>query len=401
MSTMRKSASHLMNSITGKTWLAIFALALVFHQPGARPVIAQRGALGDLHGNGGWVESNKKGEEAPASPHVVAPGLNGSRRAVRFRLKGYNDAGNTSAHHSFPAVSGERIIVEMTVKPSSDQRTIGIAVRSGKEASAYLRFNGKRKGWVQQYDDNGVYRDIAPFKVNEENRLKIVINTRTRKLKAWVNGKGGDEWNFRSPVAAVDTLNLFMPHGNGPEVFAVVDDISVRDDEGGAVFTENFEGYFRDDAGRVKGASNNAVRVSRNGHWLEFRGKPILPVGDSVTQGWMEGGANFNQRGYLDALAACGINVALLWSYYATSAQAQLADQRIGYDAPEIWPWKGSPDDRSFDLTTFNQAYFDRLRASSSTPMVKTSWTFSPCRTAGSRRNSRITRSTRRWAMGR
>ncbi|MEK7993786.1 MAG: putative collagen-binding domain-containing protein, partial [Planctomycetota bacterium] len=95
--------------------------------------------------------------------------------------------------------------------------------------------------------------------------------------------------------------------------------------------------------------------------WLEFRGKPILPIGDSVTQGWMESGANFDQRAYLDALSARGINVVLLWSYIATSAQSQRQDPRIGYDAPEIWPWKGSPDERNLDLTAFNPAYFERL----------------------------------------
>ncbi len=110
------------------------------------------------------------------------------------------------------------------------------------------------------------------------------------------------------------------------------------------------------------GAGTEAVRVSSNRHWLEFHGRPILPLGDSVTQGWMEGGEDFDQEGYIDALAHRGINVVLLWSYIGTSAVAQSEDTRIGYDAPEIWPWKGSPDDKSFDLTVFNQYYFDRLR---------------------------------------
>ena len=104
-----------------------------------------------------------------------------------------------------------------------------------------------------------------------------------------------------------------------------------------------------------------SVRVSSDPRWLEFRGRPILPVGDSVTQGWMEGGAHFDQIAYLDALAARGLNVVLLWSYIATTAEAQRADPRIGYDAPEIWPWRGSPDERNLDLTTFNPAYFERL----------------------------------------
>ncbi|MEJ2704206.1 MAG: putative collagen-binding domain-containing protein [Sedimentisphaerales bacterium] len=104
------------------------------------------------------------------------------------------------------------------------------------------------------------------------------------------------------------------------------------------------------------------VHVSANPHYLEFHGKPVLPIGDSVTQGWMECGTDFDQCAYLDALAARGINVVLLWSYIGTSAETQRADGRIGYDAPELWPWKGSPDDRNFDLTRLNPAYFQRLR---------------------------------------
>jgi Putative collagen-binding domain of a collagenase len=113
---------------------------------------------------------------------------------------------------------------------------------------------------------------------------------------------------------------------------------------------------------RAGADQSQALRVSDNRHYLEFRGEPILPIGDSVTQGWMECGTDFDQRAYLDALAARGINVVLLWSYIGTGAEVQRADERIGYDTPELWPWKGSPDDRSFDLTRLNPAYFQRLR---------------------------------------
>lgn len=93
------------------------------------------------------------------------------------------------------------------------------------------------------------------------------------------------------------------------------------------------------------------------GHWLRFRGKPILLVGDSITQGWMELGTDFDQKAYVEALARRGINVVLLWSYIGIVDQA--SDARIGYDAPEIWPWVRV--NGKFDLTRFNQAYFDRL----------------------------------------
>ena len=56
------------------------------------------------------------------------------------------------------------------------------------------------------------------------------------------------------------------------------------------------------------------------------------------------------------------INLLMLWSFKATSASLQKADRRLGYDAPELWPWLGNADECSFDLLRFNPAYFDRLR---------------------------------------
>lgn len=99
----------------------------------------------------------------------------------------------------------------------------------------------------------------------------------------------------------------------------------------------------------------------RPGHYLVWNGKPQLLIGDSVTQGWMECGANFDQRGYVDALAARGINLLMIWAFKGTSAELQQEDARIGYDAPELWPWAGSPENRSFDLRELNPGYFARL----------------------------------------
>jgi hypothetical protein len=99
------------------------------------------------------------------------------------------------------------------------------------------------------------------------------------------------------------------------------------------------------------------------GHYFEYNGKPLMLVGDSVTQGWMESGTAFNQNAYVDALASRGINLLMLWAYIGTSASQQQGDERIGYNAPEIWPWVGSPDQGNFDLGQLNQAYFTRLAA--------------------------------------
>jgi len=102
---------------------------------------------------------------------------------------------------------------------------------------------------------------------------------------------------------------------------------------------------------------------SQPGHYLQWKGRPLLLIGDSVTQGWMECGSNFDQAKYVKALASRGINILMIWSYIATNAKQQQNDSRIGYDAPEFWPWIGSPDRGNFELTKFNKTYFDRLKA--------------------------------------
>lgn len=104
-------------------------------------------------------------------------------------------------------------------------------------------------------------------------------------------------------------------------------------------------------------AAPGQVCVAAAGHGLEFRGQPILLVGDSITQGWMELGTDWDQEAYLQALARRGINAVLLWAYIGITDQT--ADPRIGYDAPELWPWVS--DRGRFDLGRFNAAYFDRL----------------------------------------
>jgi hypothetical protein len=102
--------------------------------------------------------------------------------------------------------------------------------------------------------------------------------------------------------------------------------------------------------------------VDQPGHYLCWNGKPLLLIGDSVTQGWMESGQDFDQTGYVDALASRGINVLHLWSFIGTDSAKQRVDSRLLYDAPELWPWAGSTEANTINLLAFKQTYFDRLR---------------------------------------
>jgi hypothetical protein len=58
-------------------------------------------------------------------------------------------------------------------------------------------------------------------------------------------------------------------------------------------------------------ADEETVGIYNNGrfpgHYLKWNGHPILLIGDSVTQGWMELGIYFNQEDYIDALADTGV----------------------------------------------------------------------------------------------
>ena len=101
------------------------------------------------------------------------------------------------------------------------------------------------------------------------------------------------------------------------------------------------------------------IAVAADGHGLEWDGRAWLPIGDSLTQGWMELGTDFDQDAWLQALADRGITVAMLWTYIGVVDQ--VGDERVGYDAPELWPWARAGG--GFDLNSLNDAYFDRLRA--------------------------------------
>ncbi|MBF0433553.1 MAG: hypothetical protein HQK83_19905, partial [Fibrobacteria bacterium] len=100
-----------------------------------------------------------------------------------------------------------------------------------------------------------------------------------------------------------------------------------------------------------------AVTISSNGHWLKYKDKNVLLVGESHTQGWQQLGRDFDQYAYIDTLAHFGINVLHLWPFMAK--QNQTGDARIGYDSPEIWPWTYSGG--KFNLDEFNEDYFLRL----------------------------------------
>src|SRR5689334_10216705 len=131
--------------VCGAILLASLTASAFAAAPGDSQATRTRQSLGPLRDLGQWKASDRKSRDAPGSPQVVAPGLAGSQRAALFTTKGSDLEGNTSAQRTFGQLQGDRIVVELTVRPSSDSRNLGIAVRGGGAAAAYLRL-GKKKG---------------------------------------------------------------------------------------------------------------------------------------------------------------------------------------------------------------------------------------------------------------
>jgi hypothetical protein len=334
---------------------------------------------GNLIGQGAWLASSRKGEEAPASPRIVTPGLAGSNQAALFHMRGYDTHDNTGSERAFPTISGKSIVIELTAVPSSKSRCLAVSVRSDGAAAAYIRFNGKKQGWCQQYDDAGQYRDVAPYKEDAENVLKIQLNTATHKLRAWVNGVGGDEWRFRAPVSSVNGIDLFMTHGNGPEVWTLVDNLVVRDDTGKVVLAEDFESYSREEPDSLPASqAADAPRASRpvvpsprmagdisvspSGHYVTSKGKTLMVIADSATQCVMQD-ANIDYRLWIDDCAARGIRGVHLWSFKAPKQKqdGSLIEDRFGYVYPGITPWprKTTGRDATDQFKQWNLQAFD------------------------------------------
>jgi len=122
----------------------------------------------------------------------------------------------------------------------------------------------------------------------------------------------------------------------------------------------------------IKGSLDEMrLKRSASSSLLQFQGKPWVPIGDSISQAWMELGTDFNQDAYLDLLNKKGINSLMIWAYIGINDQSQ--DARIKYHAPRIWPWREASKNvkppykfifhNQSGEAVFNEAYFKRLRS--------------------------------------
>lgn len=83
-----------------------------------------------------------------------------------------------------------------------------------------------------------------------------------------------------------------------------------------------------------------AIATSAGGHFVSYRGEPVLVVGESGTQCVLQN-ANLDFARWIDDCAAAGLNTAHVWSFVAPRQQLDGSDveNRYGYVYPGITPW--------------------------------------------------------------
>jgi hypothetical protein len=182
----------------------------------------------------------------------------------------------------------------------------------------------------------------------------------------FINADGGVDVGVHERTGA-DYAGQLLSYSNTPASALSAEMLRVYPDSRGGI------GSIMNVPPRIVAAgifNRGAVRAVPGEHFFEFRGRKIAIVGDSITQGWMELGSDFNTTGYLDLLHSKGINALMIWSYIGIVNQAQ--DPRVGYHAPRRWPWvelsgrMTPPYQFRFvdagNQAVFNESYFSTLR---------------------------------------
>jgi hypothetical protein len=83
------------------------------------------------------------------------------------------------------------------------------------------------------------------------------------------------------------------------------------------------------------------IAISPSGHFISYRGRPILLLGDSGTHCGLQN-LNFNYRNWLDACASRGLRAVHIWSFVAARQKqdGSVTEPRWGYLYPDASPWR-------------------------------------------------------------
>lgn len=171
-------------------------------------------------------------------------------------------------------------------------------------------------------------------------------------------------------------VSFFPPSYAGLTMDGLVAHLAFGEGSGpiSADLTEIHENHLAGDA-VVLPTTHLATSPSR--HYISYRNKPLLLVGDSGTQVVMQN-TNVDYRQWIDDCAARGIRAVHIWSFTAPRQKqdGSVIEDRYGYVYPGITPWarKSSGPDatdqlKQWDLRSFDEGakgdpthYWPRLR---------------------------------------
>ncbi len=92
-------------------------------------------------------------------------------------------------------------------------------------------------------------------------------------------------------------------------------------------------------------APHTFLTVSPSGHFISYRGRPLLLLGDSGTHCILQN-LNINYREWLDECAARGLRAVHIWSFVAAKQKqdGSVTEPRWGYIYPDVTPWRRRTD---------------------------------------------------------
>lgn len=163
-------------------------------------------ALGNLNGQGGWVFDNG----GVSGNTGVVQTVSGSATNKAAKLTTTSTSGKAEAYRLFTAPAGSTVIAEATVTADDSNWKNALIVADGSltsnSSAAHLIM---QSGRIWGYNGGTQTNLLTSIENGVPYRLKVIINTTTKKFDVYVNGDlRGSQWNYRySGLTKVDKLS--------------------------------------------------------------------------------------------------------------------------------------------------------------------------------------------------
>jgi hypothetical protein len=179
--------------------------------------------LGNLNGQGGWIFDNG----GVTGNTGVVQMVSGSATDKAAKLATTSTSGKAEAYQVFTAPAGSTVIAEATVTADDNNWKNALIVAdsslSSNSSAAHLIM---QSGRIWGYNGGTQTNVLTSIENGVPYRLKVVINTSTKKFDVYVNGElRGSQWSYRyAGLTKVDKLGASIG-GNASSMS--VDDVKV------------------------------------------------------------------------------------------------------------------------------------------------------------------------------